>query len=162
MSMRFRITVRGLAIELRGYLDELGIEGQPGIKELAEAMKPFGVVVASEADRDYNPFQPSVEDSMALIAKFVEANNGVDLGDLIESLANLHMMQAKVIQGERALREKAEAELRDRELHHFETEQMLDKDRLNAVADSLENNWEQGDLAGAVTEAVACLRGLAA
>lgn len=118
---RARITVRGVNVELRGYLDDDGADYL--LTRFSKAMEPFGVVIASPAEDDYSPFAPSIEDSMSLIARFVEANNGVDLGDLIESLANLHMMQARVIQGERALREKAEAELRDRELHHFEVEQ---------------------------------------
>jgi hypothetical protein len=52
--MRWRITVRGEGIELRGYLDDT--EWIPALQELSEAMKPFGMVVASPADEDYNPF----------------------------------------------------------------------------------------------------------
>jgi len=43
--VRFRITVRGDNLELRGYLD-----GEQTLLELADAMKGLGVVVASPAD----------------------------------------------------------------------------------------------------------------
>jgi hypothetical protein len=101
---RYKITVRGLAVELRGYIDQGIDEDQPTLVEFAEAMKPFGLVVASPIDNDYNPFMIQ----------------GIPAETVWE-------MQAQIIQGERALREKAEAELRDRELHHFETEQILEE-----------------------------------
>jgi hypothetical protein len=59
------------------------------------------------------------------------------LPDLIRWMATIHMMQADVIQGERRLREDAEAELRDRELHHFEVEQ--ENARLQAEVTQLKN-----------------------
>lgn len=56
--MRIRITVRGEGTELRGYLDMgfLG-EGDADLRAFAKAMQPFGVVIASPADDDYNPFK---------------------------------------------------------------------------------------------------------
>ena len=49
---RYRITVRGEGVELRGFID-----GDAAmLNDLAEAMRPFGVVVASPAAPDYNPF----------------------------------------------------------------------------------------------------------
>lgn len=55
--MRIRITVRGLGIELRGFMDELTDEDAPTLWQLAEALKPFGMVIASLAEPDYNPFK---------------------------------------------------------------------------------------------------------
>jgi len=49
--------VRGLGVELRGYVDTDLDEDQPGLVELSEAMKPFGMVVASPAEHDYDPFK---------------------------------------------------------------------------------------------------------
>ena len=59
--MRYRITVRGEHIELRGYIDgDKDEQGHPrlpvNLAEFAKAMKPFGIVVASPADEHYNPF----------------------------------------------------------------------------------------------------------
>jgi len=106
--MRYRITVRGENIELRGYL--VAIQHDT-LNVFANVMEPFGIVVASAADDTYDPFK----------------------------------------------------EQDARELHHFETEQ--ENARLAAqlreasqIADDLEGNWEQGDLAGAVNRAVAFLR----
>jgi hypothetical protein len=50
---RFRITVRGEQVELRGYVDAEDIEE---VSALGRAMKPFGLVIASYADDDYYPF----------------------------------------------------------------------------------------------------------
>lgn len=122
---RFRITVRGLGVELRGRFDELTDEDAPTLRYFAEQMEPFGIVVASPAEDDFDPFK--VEDgpdmSIEAIRLMMIGNNIDNLPDLIRNMANVHYMQAQVIQGERALRESAEAELRDRELHHFETEE---------------------------------------
>ncbi len=49
---RIRITVRGENAELRGYMDA----DQDTLMAFAEAMKPYGLVVASLAEDDYNPF----------------------------------------------------------------------------------------------------------
>jgi len=117
--MRFRITVRGNDIELRGYMDG---DGQD-LNALSLAMDPFGMVVASQAEDSYNPWAATADASMELILSILAQQEYPNLPDLIRHMANVHYMQANVIQGERALRESAEAELRDRELHHFEVEQ---------------------------------------
>jgi hypothetical protein len=50
--MRYRITVRGDGVELRGFMD-----AEPkDFYAFAEAMEPYGLVVGSPADDDYNPF----------------------------------------------------------------------------------------------------------
>lgn len=62
--MRFRITVRNDDIELRGYIDVVSLENLNGF---ATAMKDVGMVVASPAADDYNPFRPpeyDVEESV--------------------------------------------------------------------------------------------------
>jgi hypothetical protein len=159
---RFRATVRGTDIELRGYIDGLAT-----LRVTAKTLEGIGLVIASPAEDDFNPFAisepdypPTLESSRSLIAGLVEQTG--NLPDLYEYLAELHFRQANVIRGERYLREKAEAELRDRELHHFETEQMVAG--ASAVADSLEKNWDSGDsdndLAGAVRDAIGYLRGM--
>jgi hypothetical protein len=157
---RFKVTVRGDGVELRGYVDNY----LPGI---ARVMEPYGVVVASEASDDYNPFgitepdyPPSLENSIDVLTGIAASSAGIV--SLIENFASLHYGQAMVIRGERFQREQAEAELRNRELHHFEVEQENDELRAEAtrIADTLEGNWEQGDLAGAVNEAIAFLRGM--
>lgn len=51
--MRYRITVRGRGTELRGYFDGEHRE----LEEFSDVMAPFGVVVASHADADYDPFK---------------------------------------------------------------------------------------------------------
>jgi hypothetical protein len=51
--MRYRITVRGHQAELRGYIDS---EDGAELVAFSQVMKPFGIVVASPADADYNPF----------------------------------------------------------------------------------------------------------
>lgn len=129
MTRRFRITVRGMGVELRGRMDELTDEDAPTLAQFAEAMKPFGLVIASPAEDDYDPFsgRATAETSLGQIVSMLAQQEYPNLPDLIRMMAEVHYMQANVIQGERALRESAEAELRDRELHHFETEQMIDK-----------------------------------
>ena len=52
---RYRITVRGDNIELRGYID--ADEDHGHLVQLANAVERFGVVVASKAEDDYNPFR---------------------------------------------------------------------------------------------------------
>jgi hypothetical protein len=130
--MRFRITVRGDGIELRGYIDgPEGNEYKP-VSDLSDALDPFGMVIASVAADNYDPFRisepeypPTIEASREVIRSIMGSD--VDAGTIMNILATLHLSQAEVIRQERALREKAEAELRDRELHHFETEQLLDR-----------------------------------
>lgn len=53
--MRYRITVRGEGCELRGYLDDNDPTSE-GLKSFAQLLYPFGIVVASPAAEDYNPF----------------------------------------------------------------------------------------------------------
>lgn len=67
---KFRITVRGDDIELRGYLS--GIEAT---RELADAVKPFGwIVVASVSeDQDKTP------------VKLFQAQYGPDAGTTVEN-----------------------------------------------------------------------------
>jgi hypothetical protein len=187
---RFRVTVRGTDIELRGYVD-----GEATLRVTSKVLDGIGIVVASPAADDYNPFAitepdypPTPERSYAVLTQLFA--DSADINQFLEQASLLHFGQANVIRGERYLREKAEAELRDRELHHFEVEQELaqikgtqdqytrdmvarvdeaegENDRLkgraaeaSAIADALSNNWESGDLAGAVNEAIAYLRGL--
>jgi hypothetical protein len=130
--MRFRITVRGLGVELRGRFDQLTDEDAPTLADFADAMEPFGMVVASPASDDSDSFgitepenPPSLEKSRDIIGAMME--NASNPADLLDMLATIHCGQAVVIRGERYQREKAEAELRDRELHHFETEERLAK-----------------------------------
>lgn len=51
MADRSRVTIRGEGVELRGYVDEAA-----RLVALAEAMRPFGLVIASPAEDDYDPF----------------------------------------------------------------------------------------------------------
>lgn len=121
---RFRITVRGDGAELRGYID--GSHGT--LNDFAGLMTPVGVVVASPAEDDFDPFAitepghpPTPERSFAVVTElYADSENTVDF---MERMAQIHFGQANVIRGERYLREKAEAELMARELHHFEVEQ---------------------------------------
>jgi hypothetical protein len=52
---RFKITVRGTdpRVELRGYID---VERMESLTVFSEAMRGFGIVVASIAEDDYDPF----------------------------------------------------------------------------------------------------------
>lgn len=148
----FRITVRGQNTELRGFHRE-----EPGTETLgplSQAMVPYGMVIASHAENDYDPFAisdpdnpPTHEKSKELItAWFEQARDSQD--ELIEWLAHIHFNQANVIRGERHQREQAEAELRDRELHHFETEEAL------AKVKALVQPPHSGDLSQAIWQAV--------
>jgi hypothetical protein len=92
--MKFRITVRGDGTELRGYMVALD---HTTLNAFAATMKPYGMVVASIADDDYDPF------------------------------ADQQMVAAVAA----------------------------------TVADNLEKNWEHGDLAGSVHNAIAFLREVA-
>lgn len=121
--MRFRITIRGEGVEVRGYVD-----GDMSDLELLASVAAPWQVIASPAPADFDPFRisepdqpPTLEASQSVIESiFNDAPNDEFAHQM---LATIHQMQAVVIRQERALREKAEAELRDRELHHFETEQ---------------------------------------
>jgi hypothetical protein len=120
---RYKITVRGTDIELRGYLD-----GEATLRVTAKVMEGIGLVIASPAEDDFDPFAitepeypPTPERSYAVITEMYA--DSTDINNFMETLAMLHFGQANVIRGERYLREQAEAELRNRELHHFEVEQ---------------------------------------
>ena len=57
---RYRITIRGDDAELRGYMDG----NRASLTKLSMMTKPFGlVVVASEAEDDYNPFKEEKPDA---------------------------------------------------------------------------------------------------
>lgn len=54
---RWRITVRGEGTELRGYVEfNNEPDGPDDLEYFAAVMKPFGLVMASPADDDYDPF----------------------------------------------------------------------------------------------------------
>ena len=58
--MRYRITVKGDGMELRGFFDtptpgSVG-EAHEKLQDFAKAMTPYGYVVASVVSADYNPF----------------------------------------------------------------------------------------------------------
>lgn len=72
--MRYRITVRGEGVELRGYVDGT-IER---LESLSYLMKPFGIVVASEADDDYDPFKNEDEYTRMMVGRVDEAEGIVD------------------------------------------------------------------------------------
>jgi hypothetical protein len=110
---RFRITARGVDVELRGYAD-----GVANAAILADAVKPMGLVVmASEAADDFNPFAisepeypPTIEASLTLIQGIFDMAQGagVEQDELVRALAELHYAQALVIRGERGQREQLE------------------------------------------------------
>jgi hypothetical protein len=142
---RFRITVRGTDIELRGYVD-----GEATATILARAVDGFAMVVASPADDNYDPFNaplvedpPQIEDSRNVIEAILAGSDSVP--DVVDALAVLHHAQATVIRGERTRAEAAERELISRELHHFEVEQ--ENARLQAEVDRLRERQESQDLA---------------
>jgi len=61
--MRFRVTVRGDGVELRGYFDDNDrADVRNGLVEFSDAMRPYGVVLASVATRDYDPFRDGADD----------------------------------------------------------------------------------------------------
>jgi hypothetical protein len=51
--MRWRITIRSDDTELRGYIDA----PLSDLERFAEAVKPLGLMIASPADLDYDPFR---------------------------------------------------------------------------------------------------------
>jgi hypothetical protein len=127
--MRFRITVRADNAELRGYTDQESVEA---LNEFAQNMAPIGVVVASATEDSYDPFAidapedpPTIEKSREAVHRIASESTTADefMGRMIE----LHFMQASVIRGERGQKEQALVDLQARELHHFETEQMLER-----------------------------------
>lgn len=112
--MRFRITVRSETTELRGYTE---VDSAEHLTEFAQNMAPVGVVIASGMHEEFDwRTVPSPESSLELVKYYIDQG-------FIEELAQIHFMQAMVIRGERDGRESAEAQLQERELHHFEVEQ---------------------------------------
>ena len=49
--MKARVTVRGEGVELRGYMDP------KYLVKFSQAMTPFGLVMASPIEDDYDPFE---------------------------------------------------------------------------------------------------------
>lgn len=124
---RMRITVRGDGTELRGYATMealVSLTSPPG-------EQPY-IVTASPADDDYNPFAISEPENPPTLEKSIDvltdiAKESSNLVEVIERFAAIHYGQAMVIRGERGRAERAEAELVGRELHHFETEQIIER-----------------------------------
>lgn len=56
---RWRVTIRGEGVELRGYAD-LHLNA---LEALSQAMIPYGLVIASPADDYYDPFAQWEEDA---------------------------------------------------------------------------------------------------
>lgn len=121
MTQRYRITVRGLGLDLRGFMDQRLDEDQPTLTDLADAMKPFGLVMASPMEGKPFEGQPSMEQSIDVVQGVVASAD--DLVAAIEGMAMLHYGQAMVIRGERDEREEGIRLMHERELHHFEVEQ---------------------------------------
>ncbi len=108
--MRYRITVLGADLHLRGYADG-------GIGALADDLAPAQVLASPAADT-YDPFRisepehpPTIESSRELVRGIMGQN--VDAGEIIEMFAVLHFQQANVIRGERYRAEVAESALTD-------------------------------------------------
>lgn len=136
--MRHRITVRGTDLELRGYID-----GEATLRVTSKVMEGIGLVIASPAEDDYNPFAisepdypPTLEGSTEIVQAMWDDKESV--GTFLARLAYLHFMQANVIRGERGRAERAEKELLSRELHHFETEE--ENARLRTMVEQTEGN----------------------
>lgn len=56
---RWRVTIRGDDVELRGYIDAT----LDDLRRFADAVKPLGLMIGSPADPDYDPFRdPSPND----------------------------------------------------------------------------------------------------
>lgn len=120
---RYRITVRGTDIELRGIID-----GDATLRLTSQSLEGIGLVIASPAEDDYDPFGITYPDDPPSLEQSIDVLTGIaasvdNLVGLIETFATLHYSQAMVIRNERFLHEQAEAELLKRELHHFEVEQ---------------------------------------
>lgn len=155
MTTRFRITVRSLGLELRGYIDNGIDEDETKLAALAEAMQPFGVVVASEAEHDYNPFRDWTggdQDRLARVSRYA--------AHLEQKLANIqdvadaqiddkeHPLRRRIVMQRREIRQawlssrnyqamwrKAKRDNEERELHHFETEQ--ENERMRALLERI-------------------------
>lgn len=86
---------------------------------------------------------PSLEKSIDVLTAMAASTTG--LVELIESFASIHFGQAVVIRGERGRTERAEAELQARELHHFETEQIIEQIKAIHVAGGYVNAFYKDD-----------------
>lgn len=64
--MRYRITVRGHGIELRGYLDAYDPNT---LARFGTMMEPFGMIIASPAEADYDPFREKSESTREQIRR---------------------------------------------------------------------------------------------
>lgn len=124
---RARITVRGEGLEFRGFMPN------KRLPEFAAIMRPFGMVIASPI-RDHEPMD---DPTLAASMERVEDIHSTAEGEVAfrAEMATLHYMQAMVIRGERDQREYVEREMASRELHHFETEQLLDKIKALVLGD---------------------------
>jgi hypothetical protein len=125
--MRHKVTVRGTDIELRGYID-----GEATLRVTAKVMEGVGLVIASPAEDDFDPFaisEPDYPPTLDASADIVQAmwDSKESVGEFLARVSYMHFMQANVIRGERGRAERAEKELLSRELHHFETEQIIDR-----------------------------------
>lgn len=150
MSQRFRITVRALGVELRGYIDNGLDEEETKLSDFAKAMEPIGVVVASPVEHDYNPFKEWTASDQERYARITRL-----AADVQQQLANIkdvyeaqiddkeHPLRRRIVMQRREIRQawlssrnyqamwrRAKSELEQRELHHFETEQ--ENERLKA------------------------------
>lgn len=99
---RHRITVRGDGVELRGYIDG----EMENVSDLATRMEPFGIVLASPTEHEYNPFAiseanhpPEIEASRDLVNEMRLYSRSE--ASFLEQVAILHFQQANVIRGER-------------------------------------------------------------
>ena len=123
--MRFKVTIRGDKAELRGYITT---PTEEGLAIAAQAVTPIGLMIASPAADDFDPFAisepdypPTPDSSIDIIKGMWESSESPE--NFLSMMSMLHYNQAVVIRGERGRAERAEKELLARELHHFEIEQ---------------------------------------
>ena len=110
---RFRITIRGEGIELRGYVD-----GDMSELEMLAGFAAPWQVLASLAPDDFDPFRisepdypPTIETSRELVRSIMGSDE--DAASVMETFAVLHFQQANVIRGERHRAEVAERYTQD-------------------------------------------------
>lgn len=73
--MRYRITLRGVGVELRGYVDE-----QANMEAIAKAVDPLGLLVlASPMPDDFDPFTLETE-ALRLVRDAIDNVDDVVLG----------------------------------------------------------------------------------
>lgn len=128
---RFRITVRGQGVELRGYLDSNLDDPNRALERFAEHMKP-NVVMASPAEDDYDPFgEAEDKDLDDLIEEYLETGLFRD-----SNIPEVNALLAKFRSALLALGAREQAE---RELHHFEVEQENARLRANLEQERAEH-----------------------